>query len=189
MEIGKNIRLKIGNSILRKRLEDKNRKVCYSNINQVRKVGIVWDASHVSDFVFLSKFCQKMNERNIEVKILGYYGGKELPDQYTAIRYLTCLRREELSYFYHPVSSEADAFIKSRFDILIDINADNLLPLKYISAMSEAALKVGIFESGKNDHFDLMIELKKPVDVCTYLDQAVHYLEMIHSEHVEKTFK
>lgn len=188
MEFGKNIRFKIGNSILRKRMDDKNRKVCYSNINQVRKIGIVWDASRISDFVYLSKFCQKMNERNIEVKILGYYAGKNLPDQYTAIRFLTCLRREELSFFYHPVSSESESFIKNRFDILIDINTDNVLPLKYISALSEAALKVGIFETGKDDLFDLMIELNKPVDVSTYLDQTVHYLEMIHSEPVEKTY-
>lgn len=188
MEIGKNIRLKIGNSILRKKAEGSKRKVCYSNIGQVRKIGIVWDASHVNDFSCLSKFCQKMNEKNIDVKIMGYYSGKNLPDQYTAIRYLSCIRREELNFFYHPVSSEAESFVKNRFDILIDINTDNLLPLKCLSALSNAALKVGLFEPGKDGLFDLMIELNKPVDVSNYLDQAVHYLEMIHSGQVEKTY-
>lgn len=188
MEIGKNVRLKIGNSILRKKVGDTKRQVCYSNINQVRKIGIVWDASHVTDFTYLSKFCQKMNERNIDVKIIGYFSGKNLPDQYTAIRYLTCIRREELSFFYHPASSESDAFIRNRFDILIDINTENLLPLRCLSALSNAALKVGLFEPGRDGLFDLMIELNKPVDVNNYLAQAVHYLEMIHSEQVEKTY-
>lgn len=188
MEIGKTIRLKIGNSMLRKKVEYSKRQVCYSSINKVKKIGIVWDASHVTDFACLSKFCQKMNERNIDVRILGYYQGKNLPDQYTAIRYLTCIRREELNFFYHPASSESESFISSRFDILLDINTNNLLPLKYISALSNAALKVGLFEPGNDGLFDLMIELNKPVDVSNYLDQAVHYLEMIHSEQVEKTY-
>jgi hypothetical protein len=187
MELAKNIRQKIGNTILRKKLEKTRRKVCYTNIDSVKKIGIVWDASEVGDFSSLSRFCQKMSERNIEVKILGYYPGKNLPDQYTAIRYLSCMRREEMNFFYLPLSSESDSFIKNRFDILLDINFKCLLPLKYISSLSEAALKVGLFEDEKNGTvFDLMIDMKKPVNLEEYLGQTVHYLEMIHSGQTEK---
>ena len=150
MELLKRIRLKIGHSILRKKMAMIKRKVFYTNIDLVKKIGIVWDASSVGDFVSLTKFHQKMSERNIEVKILGYYPGKNLPDQYTAIRYLTCMRRDEINFFYLPVSPEAETFINSRFDILIDINFKNLLPLKYLSSLSKAALKVGLSEDGKN---------------------------------------
>ncbi|MGE5418987.1 MAG: DUF6913 domain-containing protein [Chloroflexota bacterium] len=187
MELAKGIRLKIGNTILRKKLEKTSRRVCYSNIDSVRKIGIIWDATEVVDFSGLSRFCLKMSERNIEVKILGYYPGKNLPDQYTAIRYLACMRREELSFFYLPLSPESESFIKNRFDILIDINFKELLPLKYVSWLSDAALKVGLFEGEKNGKvFDLMIDMKKPVNVEDYLGQAVHYLEMIHSGQTEK---
>ncbi len=70
------------------------RKVYYSNIKHIKKIGIVWDASKTEDFSSLSKFHQKMHERNIDVKIIGYYPGKELPDQYTAIRYLVMYQEE-----------------------------------------------------------------------------------------------
>ncbi len=187
MEPARRIRLKIGNLLLRKRVEKLTRKVSYSNIDDVKKIAIIWDASDVSDFAGMSRFCQRLTERGVDVKILGYYPGKDLPDQLTAIRYLNFIRREEVNFFYLPVDPESESFIKNRFDILIDINFNNLLPLKYITSMSNAALKVGLFEPDKNGNiFDLMIEMKKPVNVNDYLGQAFYYLEMINAGQTEK---
>jgi len=182
MELFRNVRLKIGHSILTKKIARTKRKVNYSNIDSVKKIGIVWDSSKLDEFASLSRFHQKMQERNIEVRILGYFPGKDLPDKYTAVRYLTCIRKTEINLFYHPVSSEAAACLNTRFDILIDINFKKLLPLKYISSLSDAGLKVGLFETEKTDApFDLMMELKYPVDIENYLNQIIQYLEMIKS--------
>lgn len=182
MELFKNIRIKIGKALLKKRIAKSNRKLFYSNITLVKTIGIVWDASRIEDFPGLSKFHQKMHEKKIEVKILGYYSGQELPDQYTALRYLTCIKRNELNFIYHPVSSETNTFIGNRFEVLIDINFDNLLPLEYISSLSNAGFKVGLSDPDTIDTpFDLMIEIKHPVNVENYLDQVMIYLEMINS--------
>lgn len=183
MELAKNIRLKIGKSLLKKKAEKTTRKVCYTNIDSVKKIGIVWDAAEISDFASLSRFYQKMNDRDIELKILSYYPGKNLPDQYTAIRYLRFIRRDEVSFIYHPFSAESEDFIRNRFDVLIDLNFKNLLPLKYITTLSKAALKVGLFEDEKDGNiFDLMFDIRKPVNIENYLEQTLLYLEMIHAE-------
>jgi hypothetical protein len=186
MELFKNIRLGIGQRLLNKKIIKTRRKVSYSGIDTVKKIGIVWDASQLSDFNCLSRFYQKMHERNVEVTIMGYFPGKALPDQYTAIRYLTCIRREELNYFYHPVSAESNNFINNRFDVLIDINFRNILPLLYVTSLSNAAFKVGLSDpQGNQSLFDLMMELKCPVEVDNYLTQSLHYLEMINSKEVK----
>lgn len=186
MEFFKDIRLKIGKTILAKRLVKTRRNMFYSNISLVKTIGIVWDASKPNDFLYLTRFYQKMHERNIEVKILGYFPGKNLPDQYTALRYLTFIRKKEINFFYHPVSSEANTFLNNRFDILIDINFKKVFTLQYITLLSNAALKVGLFESDTdNSPFDLMMEMKDPVSIEKYLNEIVQYLEMIKSE----TFK
>jgi DNA-binding MarR family transcriptional regulator len=39
------------------------RKVHYSNIESIKKIGIVWDASNNEEFSILSKFFHKMNEK------------------------------------------------------------------------------------------------------------------------------
>lgn len=182
MELFKNTRLKIGNSILLKNNTRSKRKVFYSNINLIKTIGIVWDASKTEVFSSLSRFYQKMHDRNIDVKIIGYYPGKELPDQYTALRYLTCIRKKEINMFYIPNSTETDVFTKTRFDILIDINFGKVFPLAYITSLSSASFKVGLFNSESDSSiFDLMIEIKKPVQVENYLTQIIHYLEMINS--------
>ena len=187
MELLKNIRIKIGDTILRKKIAGTKRKIFYTNIDQVRNIGILWDASMIEEFACLSRFYQRMNENKTDVKILGYFPGNNLPNQYTAIRYLSVIKKEELNFFYHPVSNEASTFISKKFDVLIDMNFNKLLPLQYISSLSNAGLKVGLFEQDvKNTPFDMMLELKSPVNIEDYLDQVIHYLGMINSETVKK---
>jgi Family of unknown function (DUF6913) len=182
MELFREFRLKMGNSMLSKKLEKVRRKVCYTNISRIKTIGIVWDASKTEDFGSLSQFHQKMNERGIEVSILGYYPEKELPSQYTALRYLSCIRNKEINFFYVPVSDEAESFMNKMFDVLIDINFEKVFPIYYISSLSRASFKVGLYDKETSDHaFDLMIELKKTVKVEDYLTNVVHYLEMINS--------
>jgi hypothetical protein len=189
MELFKSLRLKIGKAILSKKIARTKRKLYYSNISQVKNIGIVWDASRLDDFPSLSRFYQKLHERNIEVKILGYFPGKNLPDQYTAIRYLTCIRKQDINLFYNPVSFETNTFINNRFDILIDINFKKLFPLQYILSLSNAGFKIGLFEPETNETpFDLMMEIKNPIDIDYYLSQIIQYLEMINSGTV-KTVK
>jgi hypothetical protein len=182
MDLFKNIRLKIGKSALAKKIARTKRNVRYSDISLVKTIGIVWDASKTTDFPGLAGFHHKMHERGIEVTILGYYEGKELPDQYTAIRYLTFIRRNEINSYYHPVTAEANSFIKHNFDILIDLNFKDLFPLRCVSALSNASLKVGLLETGsENTMFDIMMDIKYPSDIENYLNQVMHYLEMINS--------
>jgi hypothetical protein len=121
-----------------------------------------------------------MQDIKIDVTILGYFPGKNLPDQYTAIRYLRCIKKDEVNSFYHPDSPETRSFISNNFDILIDINFEKLVPLLYVTTLSRARFKVGLFDnSTTGSPFDLMMEIKNPVDIDNYLMQVIQYLEMI----------
>jgi len=182
MELFESIRLKIGATKLRKRAIKNKRTVVCKNFKFAKNIGIVWNALNAKEFQTLAKFHQQMKERNIDIQIIGYYDGKNLPDKYTAIRYLSCIRKHETDLFYIPKSDETQSFIDKKFDVLIDINFDKLFTLRYITILSNALFKVGLFESEDNSSpFDLMIEIKKPVSVDNYLQQVVQYLEMMNS--------
>jgi hypothetical protein len=186
MELFKEFRLKIGKAIMAKKAARNKRGISYSNFSNVKRIGIVWDASKPLEFNQLSKFHQKMQEIKIEVMIFGYYPGKNLPDQYTAIRYFRCIKKDEINNFYHPSSSETSTFINTPFDVLIDINFDKLFPLQYVTLLSKARFKVGLYDHDtKYQASDLMIELKKPVDIESYLSQIIHYLEMIKDKNLK----
>ena len=173
---------KIGAVILRKKAVKSKRRMTYNNFNLINSIGIVWDASNEEEFQTLAKFHQQMQERNIDVQIIGYYDGKNLPDKYTAIRYLSCIRKNEVNLFGIPKSNDMQVFIYKKFDVLIDINFEKLFTLNYITILSNALFKVGLSESENHSApFDLMIEIKKPVSVDNYLKQVVQYLEMMNS--------
>lgn len=182
MELFKGIRLSRGRSVLRKKLSRLNRKKFKGNISTAKNIGLIWDASRAADFQILSQFHQDMLERKIDLKILGYYPAKEIPDKLTAVRYLTCLKLQDINIAYRPVSQEAISFMNSGFDILIDTNSRDIFPLEYISTLSMAGLKVGIFRNEyEQPQFDLMIDIQKPGDLKLFLEQAAHYLEMINN--------
>lgn len=182
MNFFENIRLGIGTLLLRKRSSKMSPKSTYRNFVEIKNIGIVWDASKYQEFQSLARFHQKMLERNIEVKILGYHKDKHLPDQYTAIRYLRCINSSETNIFHIPVSAEVRSFTDFKFDILVDLNFEKLFTLIYITKLSKASLKVGLFDPEEsNTPFDLMLEIKKPVNVEEYLKQVIQYLEMINS--------
>jgi hypothetical protein len=187
MELFRDIRLNRGRAILRKKLGKVQRSRFKGNLGNAKTIGVVWDASNPEELPTLSQFHQKMAEKNIDVKILGYYPGKNLPDRLTAIRYLICLKKEDINITYRPFTREAEAFVNTGFDILIDINFKNIFPLQYISSLSRAGLKVGIFDK-EHDHspFDLMIELNKTSDINTYLTQVIYYLEIINTKSSQK---
>jgi hypothetical protein len=187
MELFRNIRVRAGKSMLAGKMARSVRKPHYINFYNIKNIGIVWDASNPEDFIKLSRFHQKMSEQNKEVKIFGYFPGKILPDRYVAIKFLTCLKKREVDLFYRPVAPETQTFIKTHFDVLIDINFKKQFPLVYLTSLSEAGLKVGLADSDPGSSpFDLMISLKNPVNIDSYLEQVLYYLEMINSESVKK---
>lgn len=187
MELFRNLRIRAGKVMLSGKVARLKRKPYFTNFKRIKSIGVVWDASRTEEFRLLSSLHQKMAEKNIEVVIFGAYPDKELPDQYTAIRYLTCLKKQELDYFYRPLSPEAVAFTERKFDVLIDINFRNLFPLRYITSLSKAGLKVGLSDPEPGElPFDLMISVKDPVSLEGYLDQVLFYLEMMNSETEKK---
>jgi hypothetical protein len=182
MELFKNTRLKIGSIILNGKAARSKRRMIYKNLSLIKSIGIIWDAANEKEFQVLSKFQHDMQKRDIDVQIIGYHTGEYLPNSYTAIRFFSCVRKHEISMFYVPVSDDAHNFMSKKFDILIDINFDKIFTLRYITVLSNALFKVGLFEAdSQNNPFDLMMEIKKPVSVENYLEQIIQYLEMINS--------
>jgi hypothetical protein len=187
MEFFRNLRVMAGKSMLSGRLAKTTRKQQFVNFCNLKSIGIVWDASIPADFAKLSRFYQKMSDQNKEVRIFGFFPGNVLPDQYVAVRFFTCLKKTEVDFFYRPITQDSQSFVKTKFDVLIDINFKKCFPLVYITTLSEAHLKVGLADSEpESSPFDLMISLKNPVSIDSYLEQVLYYLEMINSESVKK---
>ncbi|MGM0527069.1 MAG: DUF6913 domain-containing protein [Bacteroidota bacterium] len=181
MEIFNGIRLLGGRLVLNQRLKNMRRYKKFNNLHNSHKIGIVWDGSNTEDFGAITEFYQEMQKINIQVDIVCYYPKAVLPDEYTAIRYLTCIKKSDLNFFFVPQSDDIDEFINTPYEILIDINSNDYFPVKYITALSRAEFKVGDESSTYRDKLDMTISITKKHDAAYYLQQIKYYLEMINT--------
>ena len=181
MTLFKGTRLLFGRIALNKRLKKIRRNKKFNNLRTSHKIGIVWDGSDTSDFEGITSFYQDMKDINIQVDIICYYPDNILPDEYTAIRYLSCLKKSDLNFFYIPQNYDIEEFINTPYDILIDINIRNHFPIEYISVLSRAEFKVGPDTSKYKDKLDMTIKISDNDAPTYYLNQVRYYLEMINT--------
>jgi hypothetical protein len=78
----------------------------------------------------------------------------------------------------------AEDFIHQKFDILIDLTGQKSFPLVYITALSEAAFKIG-YSSNSVNYFDLNIEFQVQPDADQLATQILYYLKRINKTTIE----
>ena len=79
-----------------------------------------------------------------------------------------------------PSSPVIQNFINEEYDLLIDLNIRDYFPLKYISALSKAAFKVGKFDESDTAFFDMMIDADNTKTVKYFLRQIDTYITMLN---------
>ena len=181
MELFGSLRQKAGRMILRNRLSSVRRLQPGFDIEKVKKVGILWDATFEKDFQHLAALNRQLIEMDKSVEVLTWVPGKSVPDRLTGLSYMKFLKKEDLNWVFIPTSGDAKEFINSKFDLIIDINPSSLFQLMYITSMSAAPMKVGpdISDEPEKKPYDLMIKTARPFSIAFFLEQAMYYLTMI----------
>lgn len=181
MELFGKLRLRAGRMILRRQMASVIRLKQGFDLDRVKKVGILWDASIENDFQHLASLNRQMADLGKSVEVLAWVPGKSVPDRLTGLTYMKFLKESDLNWAYIPVSQDARDFIGAKFDLLIDLNPSSLFCLEYIVTLSAAPMKVGPDQSSDpvTAPYDLMIQAGKPFSIAVFLQQAVHYLALI----------
>ena len=160
MKTGERIKALIGNHILGKKLRNQKRSVMVCNLKNARNIGILYNATEYVSFEIIKEFTKKLSQNDSSVSILGYVDSKKLIDHYLYRKGFDFFSRNDLNWFYKPVSEVTEAFIAKPFDILIDLSLEPCYPIQYIVALSPATFKVGKF-SPDEKYLDLMIDTEK----------------------------
>lgn len=176
-----NLRLKAGRMMLQRRLGSLRRMRQDFNLDRVKKVGILWDASFENDFQHLAALNRQLSDAGRSVEVIAWIPGKVVPDRLTGLSYMKFLRKSDLNWAFLPVSEDARKFQETKYDLLIDINPSSLFQLNAIVALSPATMKVGpdITEMPQDAPYDLMIRAPKPFSIPHFLEQVMHYLSLI----------
>lgn len=162
------------------RNNNSKRKVC--NITAAKKVGIVFN---YSDSDFIEEFKKSPEFSGKDVSFISYENEKNRKTDYrntTTKNNFLIFNKSSLNWYGKPDDKIVGHFIDTDYDILIDMNQSDCLPLKYIVASSKASFKVGRRQTLLSDIYDIILDLGSSHTIRDYSKQVFVYLNMINSK-------
>ncbi len=184
MSFLKNIKLSFANRALKQELKAVTtiRKPIKFNFDQIKSVGIVFDATNVDDYEIVKRYVVYLREHSKKVKGIGFFSTKEIPVlTYFKLEY-DFFSIKDLNWMGIPNSVVAKNFMDEEYDLLIDLNVHDHFSLKYISALSKAAFKVGKYNENDIEIFDMMIDADNTKTVKYFLGQIDTYITILNKK-------
>jgi hypothetical protein len=121
--------------------------------NQIKSVGILFDANDARDRDAVLEFTAQLKAEGIDAWPFGFFNSK--------IEGLTFnfdyIDLNQLSFAYLPKGERIRKFIATEFDLLVNLDTAQYAPVNFIAAASKALFKIGPAR-GNPAHYDLMID-------------------------------
>ncbi len=154
-------------------------KVC--NLAGARSVGLIYDAGSPEKQEAVKQYVRYLKEEEgiRQIKALGYVHAKQLPENLKTKLEFDFITRNDISWDQRPSGGVVRNFIAEPFDILIDLEPTEIIPLRYLLNWSKAGFKVGYLRAGSEAYYDLLLDVKTP-EMQLYIAQVNHYLSIIN---------
>ncbi len=179
MKLFKKIRKNIGYWVLERRIKKIKRKRSFYNFNTARKIGVLFNATHQETYLKAKSFIASLRSRGIKVYGLGMVKNQEAIGYFPYQEDINFFAISKLNFIFHPVNSDAEAFINQPMDILIDLTQNDQLPLQYVSGLSIAHFKIGANSSGNSPYYDFVLNIGENKSLDFYLQQLEHYMGVL----------
>jgi hypothetical protein len=188
MNLIQKIRTSAGNYLLNKGISSLQRSKKLVNINTAGSIGILFELTEESVYYSVQKYFQKFQEKKIKVKALGYASNKLVTNHFLPVLSFDFFNGKQVNCLNIPKAQCVKDFIDTDFDICINIASEKVFPLKYVSGMSKARLKVGAYNPempGKQYKelsliYDIMLLTEENHDQIKFLDNIHEYLNMLN---------
>lgn len=180
MNIIKNIKIKLGEYFLEKEFSAIKRAPRSVNFDAAENIALIFDATDAEEFEAVKKYIKKLKDDKRKVKALGFYDAKNQPASMISKLEYDFFTQKELTWYLKPIDPIIDNFLREPFDILINLSANNKLPLQWIMALSHARLKVGKTQIKYSPLYDIIIEVAENTNLQSFTLQAEKYLRMIN---------
>ena len=182
MGIYKQIKASIANLLLKRELKSLHRlrKPHKFNFAEIKTIGILFDATNIEEFELVKRYIVYLREYNKRVKAIGFYTTRTVPSKIYSKLEFDFISRKELTITGKPTGIVIKNFIEEEYDLLIDLNIQNHFPLKYIATLSKAIFKVGKYEKGNTETYDMMINIKGSRTIKYLLSQIDTYIMMLN---------
>jgi hypothetical protein len=166
------IKSRIGERILVRKMRNSVRTPVICNIEEADNIGIIYNATEFVSFEIIRSLVKELTRDSRKVTVLGYVDSKKLIDHYLYRKGFDFFSKNELNWYFKPVSSVVDSFTSEPFDLLINLSLEDYYPIRYITALSPALLKAGRY-SPDEQYLDFMIDIEKEKRTMRNLQQEI----------------
>ncbi|MBI9039435.1 MAG: hypothetical protein JEY97_14980 [Bacteroidales bacterium] len=182
MFVIKKIKEYIGNYFLNQELKKISRIKKLLNYTEIKNIGILYKFDSENTYNKVSGFVEKMKNDNKKLKALGFIKDKKISEKFLPKLSFDFFSENDLNWYKKPDNKYVRDFINTEFDLLINLDFENIFPLKYITAKSKAFLKTGLLNDQSSKYFDLMIKMDNSKDLDEFFSQVIHYLSIINKK-------
>ncbi|MBL0052241.1 MAG: hypothetical protein IPP29_12380 [Bacteroidetes bacterium] len=175
----KKIQNRIADYLLQREIKHHKRNAKTVSFVHARTIGILYDATHEDDYETIKEYVKHFRDQKKEVLALGYVDLKEMPAMRFSKLGLDFFTFKNLNWVLKPAHPMVDKFIHANFDILINLNIQKCLPLKYLAAITKASFKIGRYESRHQQYLDFMIKTNESVTLKQFIELTNKYIKII----------
>lgn len=181
MKLLNQLKLYLGERLLLKQ-KDSRRSAAVANFDRARSVAIIYREKGESFFILVKQYVKYLKaEQGIrEVLAMAYIENeKDVPHYHLHRLQYDYFTGKELSFYMEPKCEQVANFVLNDFDILIDLEKDPPLPLRFLVQASKARFKVGYFSEQHQFLYDMMLKTDANATFDEYIKQVNHYLKLI----------
>jgi hypothetical protein len=149
--------INIINNIAYRKLKDEikvqNHKPFICPLNDAKNIGIIFNATELSNIETIKKIYYKLKNEKNKIEILGFLNNNTIVTN-DKINFINI---KNINWYKKPKKIFIENFINSEFDILLNLDLDNLITLQFVSVFSKAKFKIGCYDKINSKIFDFMI--------------------------------
>ncbi len=164
---------KIAYRKLQKEASAVQRRVVLPNPENIRKVCVLWQPSQEQAYKYLHDYFQRSQ---VIFRNFCVYNQQAVMTTGTNI-----ITPKDLNWMGFPKPGLTEDFIKTEYDLLLNVALEQNLVLLYLTAMSRSHFKIGWSPPGLN-FFDLNIQINSRKDAIYLAKQQIFYLEQLNKK-------
>jgi hypothetical protein len=184
MKLVDNFKTLIGERILVNLQKNSTRLPAFYTIGEAKNIGIIYNATEYISFEIIKNLVKDLSKDSKKITVLGYVNSKNLIDNYLYRKGFDFFSRNDLNWYFKPISQVVDQFIKEPFDLLINLSLDDHFPIRYITGISSATFKAGRY-SPYDHYLDFMIDIEKERRAMEHIQDEVEKEQNGKSEYNE----
>ena len=141
-------------------------------LHKAKRIGILFPAENIKANDVILEYAQQLKSTLKDVQLLGYLPKREFGFVYP----FPFITNKDTNWYGKPGGGNSGFFMRSAFDIIINLAQEECLPLEYMTANAPSRFRVGFNPDANIANYDLILIPKEKSDISNLLRSLETYL-------------